>query len=185
MIDFTSLQGLTIPQGNVTKITRNGAVLWESGGDEPVVPIYTNQLPRAEAIDSENPYNEVGYKVGYYVGSSAPYESKGATSDWLTGYIRYVGDKPIYVKGVSWTTASHCRLYSFSDKNTRVSPGITGSGGKLTTYFTHDVLGDNYFKLTPMPSAYPENGNTVNYIRFSFATGTPSAVIITIDEEIL
>lgn len=186
MIDFRSVSSITIPEGNVTQIKCNGVVLWinDGGSSEPTEPTYTNQLPISQALDSTEPYNGTGYKTGYYLGSSSPFESAGKATDWMTGCIPYAGDKPIYVYGVSWTSASHDRLYSFSNKTTRVAPGITGSGGTLETYFTYEVLDTNYFKLTPISGAYPSSGTTVNYIRFCFATGTPSEVIITIDEPI-
>lgn len=186
MIDFTTLQGLTIPEGNVKSISRNGVLIWEKGGSpgQPDTPSFTNLLPISEAIDSTAPYNDTGYKMGKYLGSSSPFESSGAATDWMTGCIPYTGVGSIYVKGVAWTSASHNRLYSFSSKTARVAPGITGSGGTLTTYFTYEELGENYWKLTPIESKYPQSGTTVNYIRFCFASGTPSNVIITIDEPI-
>lgn len=183
MIDFATLASLSIPEGNVVQIACNGVVLW-GGGETPPEPTYTNQLPISQAIDSTDPYNGTGYKMGKYLGSSSPFESSGAATDWMTGCIPYTGDKPIYVKGVSWTGVSHDRLYSFSNKTTRVAPGITGSGGTLTAYFTYEELGTNYWKLTPIAGAYPQSGTTVSYIRFCFASGTPANVIITIDEPI-
>lgn len=186
MMDFTTLQGWTIPEGNVKSISVNGVLIWKKGGSsEPVEPTYTNQLPISQAIDNAEPYNGIGYKMGKYLGSSSPFESSGVSTDWMTGCIPYNGTGSIYVKGVAWTAASHDRLYSFSSKTERVAPGITGSGGTLTTYFTYEELGTNYWKLTPISSAYPQSGTTVAYIRFCFTTGTPSEVIITIDEEIV
>lgn len=183
MIDFTNLQGLTIPQGDVVKITRNGTVLWEIGGDEPVVPTYTNQLPRAQAIDSTEPYNGLGYKTGYYLTSSGTFEASGKSNEWLTGYIPYTIGKPIYIKGVSFTTASHDRMYFFSDKTARVAPAINSGTTNLVNYFTIENLGTNHFKLTPISGS--GLSATTQFVRMSFTTGTPSAVIITIDEDIL
>lgn len=184
MIDFSTITSFSIPEGKVKSVSIGGVVVWGGGSSDPVEPTYTNQLPISQAIDSTEPYNGTGYKMGKYLGSSSPFESSGAATDWMTGCIPYIGDKPIYVKGVRWSGASHDRLYSFSDKTTRVAPGITGSGGTLTTYFTYEELGDSYWKLTPISGSYPQSGTTVNYIRFCFASGTPSEVVITIGEEI-
>ena len=104
MINFANLNGLTIPEGNVVKITCNGSMLWEIKGDEPVEP--TNQLPISQAINSTDPYNGVGYRTGYYLTSSGTFESVGKATEWLTGCIPYTIDKSIYIKGVSFTTAS-------------------------------------------------------------------------------
>ena len=37
MIDFSTLKALTIPEGVVTKITREGVVLWELQNDKPII----------------------------------------------------------------------------------------------------------------------------------------------------
>lgn len=182
MIDFSTLQGLVIPQGNVVKITCNGSVFWESGGDEPVAPTYTNQLSIAQAIDSTSPYNGVGYRTGYYLTSSGTFESAGKATEWMTGCIPYTIDKSIYIKGVSFTTASHDRVYFFSDKATRVAPGINNGTTNLGTYFTVEQLGTDYCKLTPISGS--GLNSATQYVRMSFTTGTPAKVIITVDEPI-
>jgi hypothetical protein len=183
MIDFTTLQGLTIPEGNVKSISRNGVLIWEKGGsDEPVAPTYTNQLTIAQAIDSTDSYNGVGYRTGYYLTSSGTFESAGKATEWMTGCIPYTIDKSIYIRGVSFTTASHDRMYFFSSKTTRVAPGINSGTTNLRTYFTIEQLGTNYCKLTPIGGS--GLNATTQYVRMSFTTGTPSEVIITVDEPI-
>ena len=179
MIDFANLASMTIPEGKVVQIACNGVVLWDGGG-EVTPPSYTNMLPRAEAIDSDAPYNGIGYRVGYYLTSSGTFEAAGKSNEWVTGYIPYTVDKPIYIKGVSFTTASHDRMYFFSTKTVRVAPGVGGS--TLGTYFTVEQLGTDYYKLTPISgSGLPA---TAQWVRMSFTTGNPADVVITIDEPI-
>lgn len=184
MIDFTTLQGLTIPEGSVKSISRNGVLLWEKGGSsEPVEPTYTNQLPIAQDIASDNAFNGCGYMTSKYLSSSSPfYSSTNNANEWVTGCIPYTIDKPIYIKGVSFTTASHDRMYFFIDKSTRVAPGINNGITNIVNYFTVEQLGTDYYKLTPIN----ESGlnSATQYVRMSFTTGIPSEVVITIDESI-
>ena len=182
MIDFSSVKSMSIPEGNVKAISINGVVVWGAGSSEPVGPTYTDQLSISQEIDSTDAYNGVGYKMGYYLTSSGTFETTGKTNEWLTGCIPYTIDKSIYIKGVAFTTASHDRMYFFSDKATRVAPAINSGTTNLGTYFTVEQLGDDYYKLTPISgSGLP---SIAQWVRMSFTTGTPSNVIITIDEEI-
>lgn len=178
MIGFSSVSAMTIPDGVVTQIACNGVVLWSGGNSEPT---YTNQLPIAEDIASTDAFNGSGYMTGNYLSSSSPFYKTGSTNEWVTGYIPYAVDKPIYIKGVSFTTASHDRIYLFADKATRVAPGMEGLTN-VQTYYTVEELGTDYYKLTPISGAgLPD---TAQYMRMSFTTGTPMDVIITIDEPI-
>jgi len=170
MIDFAKLQSLAIPEGNVTKIVCGGSVLWEKGGSsEPDEPTYINQL------------TEAGYKTGYYLTSSGTFESySGKSNEWLTGFIPFTVNDSIYIKGVSFTTASHDRMYFFSNETTRVAPAINSGTTNLGTYFTVETLGTDYCKLTPKSGL---NAST-QLVRMSFTTGNPANVIITINQPI-
>ena len=182
MIDFTKVKSFQIPEGNVKAISINGVKVWGSGSSEPSKPKYTNQLPIAQDISSDSPFNGTGYMMSKYLSSSSPFYASGKTNEWVTGCIPYTVDKPIYIKGVSFTTASHDRMYFFTDKATRIAPGINNGTTGLATYFTIEQLGTDYHKLTPIStSGLPASAK---YVRMSFTTGTPSEVIITVDEAI-
>lgn len=180
-----SWQGLIIPEGKVVSIAKGGVTFWSiSGGgtDEPVGPTYENLLPKAQDISTDDPFNGTGYMTGKYLTSSSPFYTAGKTTEWVTGCIPYTIDKPIYIKGVSFTTASHDRMYFFSNKSTRVAPAINSGTTNLGTYFTIEQLGTDYHKLAPISgSGLPA---TAQYVRMSFTTGTPSNVVITVDEPI-
>lgn len=181
MIDFATIKSLAIPEGKVTKITRSNVILW--GEAVPSEPTYTDQLSNSQAIDSTEKYNGCGYKTGYYLTSSGTFETNsGKANEWMTGYIPYTIDKSIYIKGVSFTTASHDRMYFFSSKTTRVAPAINSGSTNLGTYFTTEQLGTDYYKLTPISSS--GLSTATQFVRMSFTTGAPSNVIITIDEPI-
>ena len=186
MMNFANLKSLAIPEGNVKAIAVNGVTIWSSGGstepDEPVTPTYENLLPKSEDISSTDPFNGVGYMTGKYLTSSSPYYAAGKTNEWVTGCIPWTSTQSIYIKGVSFTSASHDRMYFFTNKATRVAPSINSGTTNLGTYFTVEQLGADYHKLTPISgSGLPASAQ---WVRMSFTTGTPSAVIITVDEEI-
>ena len=183
-MNFINLKALAIPEGNVKSIAIGGVEVWNSGrgSTDPIEPTYENLLPKSEDISSKDAFNGTGYMMGKYLSSSSPYYSSGKDNEWVTGCIPYTVDKSIYIKGVSFTTASHDRMYFFTDKATRVAPGINNGTTGLAAYFTIKQLGTDYHKLTPISgSGLP---TSAQWVRMSFTTGTPANVIITVDEEI-
>lgn len=162
---------------------------------------YTNLVPTAQAINSTDPYNGVGYKNGYYLSSDSPFEGTDAATV-LTGYIPYTISatgvpKTIYIKGAAWEAISHCRMYFFTEeKNSICGPYISGNGSgnnALSKYFTVETLGDKYIKLTPIVSTSGTNSKLVEtvanstkarFVRFSLK-GTGANLIITLDEPIV
>lgn len=148
--------------------------------EESVTPNFTNQIPISQDIDSTEPFGGTGYMTGNYLTSASPFYKEGAVNDWVTGCIPYTIDKPIYIKGASFTTASHDRMYFFVNKSQRVEPAVSGSN--IETYFTIEQLDVDYYKLTPINGA--ELSTDTQYVRMGFTTGTPSEVIITVNEEI-
>ncbi len=121
---------------------------------------------------------ELGTRMGQNI--QALHLLKQITGIGQLYYVQRMIDKPIYIKGVSFTTASHDRMYFFSDKETRVAPGINNGTTGLAAYFTIEQLGTDYCKLTPISgSGLPASAQ---WVRMSFTTGTPSSVIITVNE---
>ena len=167
---------------------------------EAVQVNYTNLVPTAQAINSTDPYNGTGYKNGYYLSSSSPFEGSDAATV-LTGCIPYTISatgvpKTIYIKGAAWNAISHCRMFFFDEtKSTIRGPQIAGNGtgnGSITTYYTMETLGENYYKLTPIASDSGTNSKLVQivansagarFVRFSLK-GTGANLIITLDEPI-
>ena len=161
---------------------------------------YTNLVPTAQEVDSTNPYNGTGYKNGYYLSSSSPFEGSDAATV-LTGYIPYTISatgvpKTIYIKGAAWAAISHCRMFFFAENKKSIrGPMINGSGSgnsALSKYFTVETLGDKYIKLTPIASTSGTNSKLVEtvanstnarFVRFSLK-GTGANLIITLDEPI-
>lgn len=162
---------------------------------------YTNLIPTAQAVNSEEPYNGTGYCNGKYLSSGAsPWEGTDAACV-ITGNIPYTVPttglpKTIYIKGAAWNAVSHCRMYLFdSTKNKIVGPMVAGNGSgnaALSKYYTVEMLGDKYIKLTPIASTSGTNNKLVEtvassanaaFVRFSLA-GTGENLIITHDQPI-
>ena len=140
---------------------------------------YTNLVPTSQAADSTDPYNGVGYKNGVYLSSSG---GDGEDETCVaTGYIPYTWatDNAIYVKGAEVSSASHVRIYGYSEKGSAPLGSASCSGPSLSTYFTVEELGTNYYKLTPLSS----HATSVVYLRLSLI-GTGENLIVTINEPI-
>jgi hypothetical protein len=140
---------------------------------------YTNLVPTSEAADSTEPYNADGYKNGVYLSSNGG-DSEDETCV-ATGYIPYTWatQNSIYVKGAEVSSASHVRIYGYSAKGSAPVGSATCSGPNLSTYFTVEELGANYYRLTPLSS----NATGVVYLRLSLI-GTGENLIVTVNEPI-
>lgn len=147
--------------------------------DEPTTPTpsYTNLVPTSIGTDKKV-YNETGYKEGYRLNSSGTETQLNGSIH--SGYIRYDGSSTI-------------RAYGGTDKN----KGATGNTIQLfdsnfsfiqafgATYdekITYEELNGKYL-MTISLSALPKLAEAI-YIRISFAQGTGSDFVITLNEEI-
>lgn len=169
-----------LPDGNIYAYT---ARTLEGGS----FPNFENALEKAEAIDTTDAFEGKGYITSHYLTNTFDTQflsPSNKETEWVTGFIPYTIDKSIYIKGVSFTTASHDRMYFFADKATRKDPPIKNGTTELATYFTIEEveLGKDYYKLTPISGA--GFASPIAYVRMSFTTGDPSKVIISIDNPI-
>lgn len=185
---------------NISSVT--GAIVITATAEEKAEDSgnYTNLLSTAQAMDSTEPYNGTGYKDGYRLSSSSPYES-AAAGYVLTGYIPYpvVAERcpsTIYIKGCTWENVSGCRLYFFTEaKNSMCGPQINGNGtaenNLLSTFYTMETLGENYFRLIPKDTGTgkwtaQQNVASVTdteFFRISLA-GSGENLIVTVNEPI-
>lgn len=207
-----ALESVTITMGgtDITATAYNGGVISIASvtGDIVITATaveittdsgnYTNLLPTAQAIDSTEPYNGTGYKDGYRMSSTSPFESV-ADGYVLTGYIPYAMEADtlpgtIYIKGAAWDEVSNCRLYFFSDKSTMCGPAIQGGkgdNGALSASYTLETLGDSYFRLAPVDAGggkwaaqnIAATVTNMEFFRISLA-GSGAGLIITVDEPI-
>lgn len=156
------------------------------GGGEAVAPTYTNLVPTATAAyNSEEIYNGKGYKNGAYVTDNGAFGTDANTV--AVGCLKQTPATVIYIKGATLTTASHVRIYTQSMAGNAfvycVGSGLDLSGGVWNNTigeasYNVEVLGDNYYKITPT-SRFAE---TV-YYRVSLV-GVGDNLIITHNEPI-
>lgn len=163
---------------------------------------YDNLVSKATEYGSDAVYNNgLGYKNGAYVSSgSAPYEGTDPAIV-ATGYIPYVVTSvgvpsTIYIKGAEWAVDDHCRLYFFDEYKDAINLYLKGDVTDVTNNnclekcYTKEVLGDKYYKLTPIAdgsnSVLVKTASVVTgakYIRLSLK-GTGENLIVTLDEPI-
>lgn len=149
---------------------------------------YTNLVPTL--LDLTNPtsgtiFNGCGYMNGKYLSTTAPYYNTD-TARVTTGFLPYTKDtqKPIYIKGVAYGTASHDRMGYWDDRYTGVRSTATFGSSWATTAFTVTQLGTDYFKITPKDAAtIDSNLPRMTHLAFSLV-GKGADLIITIDEPI-
>ena len=148
----------------------------------------TNLVPTLlDLASASGVFNGTGYRDGAYL-STASLNYGTDASRVTTGLLPYTKDtqKPIYIKGVAYGTASHDRVGYRSSAH--ASNGIYSTcsfgTGWVNTCFTVEQLGSNYFKLTPKSADVL--GATLpgmTHIAFSFV-GKGADLIITVDEPI-
>ena len=182
MMNFAQLKQLTIPEGEVKKITSGADVLWEMSS-------YTNQVPLS--IDSSgNIYNGVGYKNGYRIRSGG---AEGAvTAGACTGFIKVNPGDVIRISGCSFSADESENAINIANS----SFTNLGQMAMNSTWGYGDLAGDSEYgmnscvveettgvwKWNVPPASYG-----VAYIRVSghFPDGADGAkLIVTINEEI-
>lgn len=148
----------------------------------------TNLVPTLlDLASASGVFNGTGYRDGAYLSTASPYYGTDA-SRVTTGLLPYSKDtqKPIYIKGVAYGTASHDRVGYRSSAHASSSIYSTCSFGTgwVNTCFTVTQLGSNYFMLAPK-SADVINSTLpgMTHLAFSFV-GKGADLIITIDEPI-
>lgn len=148
----------------------------------------TNFVPTLlDLASASGVFNGTGYRDGAYLSTASPYYGTDA-SRVTTGLLPYTKDtqKPIYIKGVAYGTASHDRIgyISSSHPSNGIYSTCTLGTGWCNTCFTIEQLGSKYFKLTPK-SADVINSTLpgMTHVAFSFV-GKGADLIITIDEPI-
>ena len=169
-MDFSTIKAITIPEGNVKKITRtsDGTVLWKSGPK--------NWIPYSTESDGKTIYNNgLGYKSDTRLNSSASEVTLAGYG--VCGYIPAKAGDTIRIKGVTWNSSTQTGSYfwTFDSSFTELkSSRPTGGSADITT-----SVDDN-----GMLVVYLVNYNTdVRYFRLS-TYGLGADTIITINEEI-
>ena len=138
----------------------------DSGTNEPEK--LRNEVDYAQDASSEALYNGVGYKTGFYLSSSGGDTAQSSGESLIaTGYIPYEGlwakDNVLYIKGADVTSISHVRIYGYASKGSAPLGSASCNGTNLeSTYFTKEVLGEHYYKLT-----HKNGASTAQWLRLS------------------
>lgn len=188
-MDFSTIKGLTIPEGDVAKITADGCVLWEKPAS------YKNWVFYSTEADGVTVYNSgKGYKDGYRVRSGGGEAEQSFTT--ITGYIPYKKGNRLYIypQFVGENTSNTINFYDNSFTNLgQVTDADTYYGFCNSSFKTEAVNGVSVLDLSEVTVsgidnvAYVRIGNTIND---GSATGLKSPIksgsemIITKDEEI-
>lgn len=174
-MNFATLNSLTIPEGEVSKITANGIVLWEYNA--PTL-VYTDLVPAALAPDG-TVLDGVGYRQGAIWNGSTLQDWSAFTA---VGCIPIDGSvsHDIYVYGLDFTGTSYNRYHLFTDTFSNLAGTLSLKEGISDDYIASVAkLADNYYKITT--NTY---SNKVKYFALSAATINGMKPIVTMDEPI-
>ena len=174
-ITSTAVSGSTI---NIASVTGNVVITALAEAQTS----YTNLVRQATAFDSNDVYNGVGYKNGYY-------KQDGVDANaCLIGCIPYLITSAadptdvLYIKGYTGAAnANHTRMWTRRADKT----GISEFTGFLSAnpIFDIEVLGTGYYKLTPKVGIHGSYNN-IEYLNFSFAQPDGANIVITKNEPI-
>lgn len=176
MLDFTGVKAITIPEGNVKKITRkmDGALLWEK------VATYTNVLPLAINTDG-TPYvgnnGEKGYKTGWRINSSGA--EREASGRCCTGLIAAKPSDTIRIANMFHPTDNNLNgyIHIYGSDRGRLGSGYEGTAFKFVNGRCEFVI-----NKIPLSSGAASVGATA-YFRISTGIIDENS-IITVNEEI-
>lgn len=181
-LDFSQIKEVVIPEGKVSRIEIDGAVVWKDG--------YTNLVPLSINADGSIYNNGLGYKNGYRIRSNGAEGTNSNTA--CTGFIPVSGGDVIRISGCNYTYAQNGNAINVSDGSFAnigqftmlpAQYGIFASGYTAYSYGSVVQESDGIWKWVVPPAA-----SGVAYIRISAydnVNGSPGArLIVTVNEEI-
>ena len=187
-MDFSTVKSLTIPEGEVTKITSGSTVLWEA-------VTYTNQVPISTDTDGSI-YNGSGYKDNARLGSNGSVSSSSQTGSVVTGFIPWTPYQTIRIKGATWQAVSgqhyYVHFYNANKANVQDSGGAVsadgyasgGFKGHLTvTYDSATGVTAFTFDNPNMTTGLTARIKNAKYIRLN-AKRTSGEFVVTVNQEI-
>lgn len=156
-----------------------------TGDIEIIAGYYTNRVPTMTEVGGTAVFNGIGYKNGYYSSGTTLKADAECVATGLLPYDYENGVRvPVYIKGAAIDTSkSHCRILGF--KNSGAAAFQLAFGSALTTYFSVEILGTQYYRVTPLDSMAEYDGSETHIVAFNFSLiGTGEKLIITVDEPI-
>lgn len=172
---FTNTKALAIPEGEVTKITAGGVVLWEKISMLP----HTNLVPTAKNTDGTI-LDGIGYRTKTVWSGSSLGTKNEFTAIGLIPFGNGTVAHNIYVYGLDFSGSTFNRVYLYSSTYSSVD-GATGIMDGFTSALIPSVtkLADKYFKITT--KAY---SSKVQFFSISGVTVSGLTPIVTLDEPI-
>lgn len=179
---FSNLKALTIPEGEVTKITSGGVTLWEKP------PTMKNWVKYSTESDGTTIYNGgLGYKYGYRVRSGGAEAAQAYRT--CTGFIPVKPLSVIRISGTKQTDAASA--INVSDASFTNIGQVAGNGNygifneSSTVGYRHDTITqkNGYWEWIVPPASCG-----VAYIRvtnFVENEAEASNMIITVDQDII
>lgn len=174
---FTDLKALTIPNGEVTKITVGNTILWEKVSFLP----HTDLVPTAKNTDGSI-LDGVGYRrKAIWNGNSVVSGYSLFTAIGLMPFGNGTVQHDIYVYGLDFTGSGSNRYYVYGASNnmldgvtSNIKDGYTSSSGLILSI---EKLGDHYYKFRT--KAY---STSVKSFAISGVTVDGMTPIVTLDE---
>lgn len=136
MIDFTTLQGLSVPEGVVTKIERDGVVLWELQSYEPIIL-------EVEKITSDTYAGETTYTGEQFILLDIYPKTNGIVSVTYGGLTKTVTD----TSGAEKPNAQQVFFGTFNGVSDSVA---TPASGTLTIEGDYYAFGEGCFDTKKM-----------------------------------
>lgn len=189
-MDFSEVKKLTIPEGEVAKITdASGNVLWQA-------ITFTNQVPISTDTNGSI-YNGLGYKENVRLSSSGGVSSSAQNGSVTTGFIPWKNTDTVRVKGAEWlgtfeAYGAHCYFNLYDSGKNFISQGTAGSSGYNANLKAQlSVVYDETTGVTTFEIINPDGSTgtfraaakSAAYIRIN-AMGKGADLIVTINEEI-
>lgn len=161
---------------------------------------YTNQISLSTEFGRRNVtiFNETGYRNHTYLvcndideeawpyGHDAEYVTTGAIPFTVPSYLT---PPDIYIWGTTLDEDDHTRFFIYDSQKYRLVLQATGS--EFKNYFTIEQLGEQYYRLTPIPEGkasvlFPATNGRAGRGSIAFSLkGTGENLVITVGEPIL
>lgn len=172
---FSDLKSLVIPEGEVTKITAGGVVLWEK-----ITMLPHNDLVPTGINTDGTILDGIGYRLGAFWNSTRIDPNDAFTA---IGAMPFDGTSShdIYVYGLNFSGTAYNKFILFDSAFTYLNGavGVT-DGTTVSGICTVQKLAENYYKITTGTFS-----TRVKYFAISGVTVDGVTPIVTLDQPII
>lgn len=174
-MNFVDVKSITIPEGDVTKITAGGVVIWEKVS----ALTYTDLVPTAIDKTTGSVLDGVGYRRGVHYSGSTMASNSACT---CIGLIPIDGSAQhdIYLYGLNLTGTNKNAYVLWNASYSMMTATVSIKEGFSNTYIESITkLSDNYYKIRT--KTYSTN---VKYFAIGAVTVSGLTPVVTMDEPI-